>query len=126
MIDHVNFPVLELRASRAFYEPLMAVLGMQLLYEDDEVLGFGSQHWVFGLIVQEAPISPLHLAFKVSDEQRVRAFHAEGLRRGGQSNGDPGLRPEYGQQYYAAYLKDPDGHNIEAVCRGSMAAETCV
>ncbi|MEX0349423.1 MAG: VOC family protein [Paracoccaceae bacterium] len=117
MIDHVNIPVRHLARARAFYEPVLEVLGYRFLLQDGPVIGFGDTRWVFGLTETEADFVPLHLAFSARSKAQVDAFHRIGLAGGGVCNGSPGLRDLYGPGYYAGYVIDPDGHNIEAVMR---------
>lgn len=117
MIDHVNLPVSDLARARVFYDAILASFGVGVLVAEDEVIGYGAEHWAFGIEATEAPFAPLHLAFRAPSNAHVRAFYAAALANGGQDNGAPGPRPEYGASYYAAFIRDPDGHNIEAVCR---------
>jgi len=117
MIDHFNLPVRDMGASRAFYDAVLGALGVGVLIEDGEAVGYGVDRWAFGLVPD--PVSaPLHVAFRAESRAAVDAFHHAGLAAGGRCNGAPGLRPEYGGGYYACYLHDPDGHNVEAVIRG--------
>ncbi len=116
MIDHFNLPVSDMAAARRFYDAVLGVLGVGVLMEDGDAVGYGAGRWDFGLVPD--PIgAPLHLAFTAPSRAAVDQFHEEGLRAGGTCNGAPGLREEYGAGYYACYLRDPDGHNIEAVVR---------
>ncbi|MFN0194336.1 MAG: VOC family protein [Aestuariivirga sp.] len=123
MFDHVGFPVSDLKKSRAFYEAALAPLGvgvkMELKAEDTggyEGLGLGRtrpQFWIgTGTGISEA----IHVAFEASDRAAVDAFYKTALAAGGTDNGAPGLRPHYHPDYYGAFVRDPDGHNIEAVC----------
>ena len=118
MIDHVNIPVSDLAAARALYEAALAPLGLPVLMQDGPVLGFGTDRWVFGIEETTSPIIPLHLAFVASTRDQVTEFYDKALAGGAKSNGAPGLRESYGPGYFAAYIIDPDGHNIEAVLRG--------
>lgn len=120
LIDHIQLVVADLAASRRFYEALFDVLGL-------EIGGGGDDHfWVDELFIStrdsEAAAGELtgrhHLAFQASDHRIVDAFHAAGLANGGRDNGAPGERPAYHPGYYAAFLLDPDGNNIEAVYHG--------
>lgn len=127
MIDHMGFPVSDFEASVEFYESALAPLGYGLEVEDLEgevaVAGFGLPgEPAFFIASGEEPASHrLHIAFKADDRAAVRAFHMAALAAGGTDNGKPGLRPDYHDNYYAAYVLDPDGHNIEAVCHAPEA-----
>ena len=110
MFDHVELPVSDLAASTAFYRAVLAPLRIEQT-EADEYVEFGA----LGLFPQASP-QPLHLAFIAETREAVDAFHRAGLGAGARDNGGPGLR-RYAADYYAAYLLDPDGHNVEAVHR---------
>ena len=85
----------------------------------DKAMGFASKGMTSLWIVEKPKKRPsMHVAFRASYRDMVHKFHAAGLKNGGRDNGEPGLRPDYSPNYYAAYLYDPDGHNIEAVCFG--------
>jgi catechol 2,3-dioxygenase-like lactoylglutathione lyase family enzyme len=119
LIDHVQLVVADLAASRCFYEAVLGALGIPL---GGEGPGF---FWADELFVSslESPAAAgqktgrAHLAFQAADREAVRRFHEAGLRAGGTDHGAPGERP-YHPGYYAAFLLDPDGHNIEAVHHG--------
>jgi catechol 2,3-dioxygenase-like lactoylglutathione lyase family enzyme len=118
-IDHVKIPCTDLDASRAFYTAALAPFGYKLVYDGEESLGFGigdggDDDEPFALERGEAPRVRTHIAFTADSEAQVDAFHAAALAAGGTDNGAPGERP-YGGYYYAAFVLDPDGHNIEAV-----------
>lgn len=129
MIDHIGFDCTDYRRSRAFYEQALAPLGLSVVLEltreqtgGYEGCGFGRNGkpdlWIgsnSGPGSQPVP-NALHLAFHAENRQRVRDFHAAALAAGGRDNGEPGLRPQYHPNYYGAFVFDPDGHNIEAVC----------
>ncbi|WP_372573372.1 VOC family protein [Ruegeria jejuensis] len=123
MIDHVNIPVRHLARARAFYEPVLDAFGYRFLLQDGPVIGFGDTSWVFGLAETEADIAPLHLAFSARSKGQVDKFHCIALASGGTCNGPPGPRDHYGPGYYASYVIDPDGHNIEAVMRSQRALD---
>ena len=122
MFDHIGVVVCDLAKSKAFYTQALAPTGhskvVQITSDDGRrpSAGFchedGSDLW----ISEGEPTPPLHLAFRVSSRAVVDAFHAAALAAGGRDNGKPGLRPQYHANYYGAYVLDPDGHNIEAVC----------
>jgi catechol 2,3-dioxygenase-like lactoylglutathione lyase family enzyme len=119
MLDHTGFGVSDYRRSKAFYETLLAPLGVTLLMEPmGKAAGFGQGGKPFFWIEERAPAvqGGLHIAFAVEEREIVHAFHAAGLEAGGIDNGAPGLRTIYHPDYYGAYILDPDGNNIEAVC----------
>ena len=117
MIDHIGFNVGDFDRSKAFYVAALAPLGVSIVSEGDgwAMMGTGGKgvFW-FGRFGQ-AP-GHMHFAFSAADHAQVQAFHAAALAAGGQDNGAPGYRPQYHADYYAAFVIDPDGHNIEAVC----------
>jgi catechol 2,3-dioxygenase-like lactoylglutathione lyase family enzyme len=119
MLDHVGFSVSDYERSKAFYEKALAPLGLTLLMEPvPEIGGFGEDQKPFFWIGTRDPVpqSELHVAFAVDDRETVDAFHAAALEAGGTDNGPPGVREIYHPNYYGAYVRDPDGNNIEAVC----------
>ena len=120
LVDHIQLVVADLAASRRFYDAVMAVLGIPLGGEADS-------HFWFDELFVSTPDGPEaagkltgrhHLAFQAQDRAMVDAFYQAGLDAGGRDNGPPGLRPHYHPGYYAAFLLDPDGNNIEAVYHG--------
>lgn len=125
MIDHVGFKVSDYARSRSFYEKLLSPLGYSVLMEvtpemtgtDQHHAGFGNEGkpslWIGNGIPSG---SGLHIALVATSRSQVDAFHRAGLSAGGSDNGAPGLRPHYHSNYYGAFILDPDGHNIEAVC----------
>jgi catechol 2,3-dioxygenase-like lactoylglutathione lyase family enzyme len=119
MFDHVKFGVSDYAASKAFYlealEPLGVVAGAEgtPTYGIELCLKNNASLCLFQ--TGEKP-AHLHLAFAAENRQQVDAFHRAALAAGGRDNGAPGLRPQYHANYYAAFVIDPDGHNIEAVC----------
>lgn len=122
MLDHIDFAVADLARSRAFYERALAPLGMAALYaierEDGrQGSGYGPPgRPVFWIGLGDTTRGRLHVAFAAAGRDQVDAFHRAALAAGGRDNGAPGLRADYHPHYYAAYVLDPDGHNIEAVC----------
>ena len=124
MFDHVSLVVSNYEKSKAFYRGALAPTGHARVVElppgaagHSESAGFchadGSDLW----ITQGAAVTPaIHIAFRVPTRAAVDAFHQAALAAGGKDNGGPGLRPRYHANYYGAYVLDPDGHNIEAVC----------
>lgn len=124
MLDHVGFPVSNFNRSMAFYLHVLAPLGYGLVLEvnsehdgDKSHAGFGPdgrpQFW----IGTGTPVKgQMHIAFEAKSRKAVDAFYEAALKAGGTDNGTPGLRPHYHENYYGAFVLDPDGHNIEAVC----------
>jgi catechol 2,3-dioxygenase-like lactoylglutathione lyase family enzyme len=124
MLDHVGFAVKDYRRSKAFYEKALAPLGFTLLLEPvGAAAGFGKHgkpsFWIEsqGRAVQ----GRLHIAFAADSRAKVDAFHAAAIQAGGTDNGSPGVRSIYHPDYYGAYVLDPDGNNIEAVCHEPQA-----
>jgi catechol 2,3-dioxygenase-like lactoylglutathione lyase family enzyme len=120
MFDHVGLKVSNLAASIEFYRETLAPLGFELCSSGDGYAGFGPPGapalWLYA---HAGPVGAgTHLALRASGREPIKRFHAEGLKAGARDNGAPGLRPDYGADYYAAFLHDPDGHNIEAVFVG--------
>ena len=117
MIDHIGFSVRDFPRSRDFYGTALAPLGIAVLREGEGWAALGGDgHTEFWIGVFGTPPGPVHLAFRAPDRAAVRAFHAAAIAAGGKDNGGPGVRAQYHPDYYAAFVFDPDGHNIEAVC----------
>jgi catechol 2,3-dioxygenase-like lactoylglutathione lyase family enzyme len=117
VIDHVGLGVSDLERSKAFYQQALDPLGYRLLLVRDGSVGLGRNGKPDFFIHVNRPLSgPTHVAIASPDRASVDAFHAAGLAAGGRDNGPPGLRPHYHQDYYGAFILDPDGNNIEAVC----------
>jgi catechol 2,3-dioxygenase-like lactoylglutathione lyase family enzyme len=114
MIAHTSLPVRDYQRSKAFYGKALAPLGYRNNMEFGESAGFNDGKNTDFWITKEDAVVPLHLAFEVRSEAEVKAFHAAALAAGGKDNGGPGYR-DYWPGYYAAFVRDPDGHNIEAV-----------
>jgi catechol 2,3-dioxygenase-like lactoylglutathione lyase family enzyme len=125
MIDHVGFPVSDYERSKAFYGKALAPLGYTLIMEiaadrtesGSPAAGFGKDgkpdFWIGG----EGGLKGIvHVAIAADDRRAVDAFYGAALAAGGKDNGGPGLRPQYHSSYYGAFVLDPDGHNVEAVC----------
>jgi len=123
MIDHVGIGVRDYVAGKAFYEQALVPLGMSLVMEVGEAAaGFGKDGKpTFWLEKLRTPVTEVHVAFLAKDRATVDAFHAAGLEAGGKDNGAPGVRATYHPNYYGAYVLDPDGNNIEAVCHSPAA-----
>jgi catechol 2,3-dioxygenase-like lactoylglutathione lyase family enzyme len=123
VLDHVKLHVSDFPRSRAFYEAALAPLGYRVGLEPGPLrVGFVNDHpdgrpkYDFFLDGNEATVTAVHVAFTAADRAMVDAFHAAALAAGGTDNGGPGLRPQYHQHYYGAFVLDPDGVNVEAVC----------
>ena len=118
MFDHAGIPVSDLERSRAFYAAALAPLGVQVLMEFDTAIGFGADRPQFWIMAgAPAAGSPrVHVAFAAATRLEVDTFHRTALEAGGTDHGAPGLRPQYHPHYYGAFVLDPDGSNVEAVC----------
>lgn len=125
MIDHLSLGVADLGRSRAFYDAALAPLGYRRLFDVTDASGYGAvlpeplreqalPFWI-GQDADRVGLSG-HVCFKAARRSAVDAFHNAALAAGGRDNGKPGLRPIYHPSYYAAFIVDPDGHRIEAVC----------
>lgn len=126
MIDHVSIGVRDISKTKRFYDTALAEIGYKCLSESDGSLGYGHgsvnpsgvEFWISRT---QSPVvaderSGLHFCFSAPSRKSVDAFHAAALRAGGRDNGAPGLRADYGDNYYAAYVVDPDGYRVEAYC----------
>lgn len=117
MYDHIGLKVKDVAASARFYKAALAPLGHELASEDKDGAGIGPKGapalWLYR---DAAAKGGVHVAFVAADPAAVDRFHAAGLKAGGRDNGAPGLRKDYSPRYYAAFLIDPDGNNVEAVC----------
>jgi catechol 2,3-dioxygenase-like lactoylglutathione lyase family enzyme len=116
MYDHIGLRVKALDASVRFYESALGALGLVLCSRDDSGAGFGPRGEPGLWLSRGTPGPGVHVAFRAPDRAAVDRFHRDGLTAGGKDNGRPGLRPDYSPTYYAAFLIDPDGNNVEAVC----------
>jgi len=125
LLDHIAFGVRDYEASKTFYAKALAPLGIALVAEidaDNRAAGFGRDGNDDFWIDEGRPLGRVHVAFAALSTDEVDAFHAAALEAGGRDNGAPGLRPEYHEKYYAAYILDPNGNNIEAVFHGDEVA----
>jgi catechol 2,3-dioxygenase-like lactoylglutathione lyase family enzyme len=118
MLDHVTIGVSDLTRAREFYDYALKPLGIERLYAAGQTFwGYGAEKKAFFWIgARDAGITGAHVAFTAPDRATVDAFHVAALAAGGRDNGAPGPRPHYHPHYYGAFVLDPDGHNIEAVC----------
>ena len=117
IIDHIGLAVSDFEQSKTFYSRALAPLGIELLAEEYGWAGFGRngkpEFW-FGR--DEHPQNPMHIAFVAATREQVDRFYAAAIEAGAEDNGRPGVREIYHPNYYGAFVIDPDGHNIEAVC----------
>jgi catechol 2,3-dioxygenase-like lactoylglutathione lyase family enzyme len=130
MLDHVSIAVRDIARAGRFYDAVMAALGVPCVWREERAIGYGLRnsaaddaHGYLTLRLGAAPAdAACHWCFRAPDRAAVRAFHAAGLTAGGTDDGAPGLRPHYHPEYYAAFLRDPDGNRVEAVCHRAEAA----
>jgi catechol 2,3-dioxygenase-like lactoylglutathione lyase family enzyme len=120
MIDHVSVPVRDLVAAARFYEAVLATIGFAKLESRPATVGFGKSYAEFWINLRAdlspaAPGSGAHVCFRARSTEMIDAFHAAALKAGGADDGAPALRPQHGEGYYAAFIRDPDGNRIEAV-----------
>ncbi|CAN5451293.1 VOC family protein [soil metagenome] len=125
MIDHIGFAVTDVARSRLFYDALLGSIGISVMMEvpaavtqsGSATYGYGDAGKPYFWIGDNERVGQgTHIAFAVENRALVDAFHAAGLKAGGADNGGPGLRPHYHPNYYGAFILDPDGINVEAVC----------
>jgi catechol 2,3-dioxygenase-like lactoylglutathione lyase family enzyme len=118
MLDHVTIGVSDIERSRSFYDLALRPLGITRLHAEGETAsGYGiAPKAFFWISWRGLPQTGAHIAFTAQDRAVVDRFHAEAIAAGGRDNGAPGIRPNYHPSYYGAFVLDPDGHNIEAVC----------
>jgi catechol 2,3-dioxygenase-like lactoylglutathione lyase family enzyme len=121
MIAHVSIGARDIARARRFYDATLKPLGYTCLHPAEGSLGYGAKNADFWIIGTEHPVpaddqSGLHICFVAPDRASVDAFHKAALKNGGKDNGEPGLRADYGPNYYAAFAVDPDGYRIEAWC----------
>jgi catechol 2,3-dioxygenase-like lactoylglutathione lyase family enzyme len=127
VLGHVSFGVADLARSTAFYDATMAALGGQRVWDSAKAVGYGppGEGDRLALFAQSQAVTPpgrgFHLAFDAPSRSAVDAFHAAGVENGGVDLGAPGLRPHYGENYYAAFVADPDGYKLEAVFQQAVS-----
>jgi catechol 2,3-dioxygenase-like lactoylglutathione lyase family enzyme len=119
MIDHTAVNVTDLAAAKAFYVPALEPLGYALVFEVEGFLGFGDGGSPSFGVVQRGPVGGGHVAFASPDRATVDAFYEAAIAAGGTDNGAPGVRAHYHEHYYAAFVRDADGNNVEAVCHAA-------
>jgi catechol 2,3-dioxygenase-like lactoylglutathione lyase family enzyme len=126
-IDHVILPVRDYEASKRFYEEALRPLGFALLLDwpDGRRAWFGLEGMASSLwLIESDAAGTLEVCLGAEHPEAVHAFHAEALGAGGRSSWEPGIRPEFSRQYYAARIRDPDGNSIEVVYRGQVASRS--
>ena len=123
MLDHITFGVTDFERATAFYDRAFAPLGVKRLFDVPpehsggvRATGYGDSRPRFWIAEQDATKGKLHIALQAKTRAEVDAFYEAAMAAGGRDNGAPGLRPHYHPNYYGAFVLDPDGHNIEAVC----------
>ena len=125
-IHHLSLPSRDLKRSAAFYDPVMKALGYKRVYTNEWVIGYGllknQDQFALRLKKRERILtgSGFHIAFVAPSRKAVDAFYKAAMKHGGKDNGGSGLNPEYGKNYYAAFVFDPDGYRIEAVINGRV------
>ena len=121
MFDHISIGVKSVAKSKKFYDDALKPLGIRCLSESPESLGYGAKAPALWIGKSSSPVpadkdSGLHFCFAAPNRKSVDAFHKAALAAGGKDNGKPGLRADYGENYYAAFVVDPDGYRLEAYC----------
>ena len=121
MIDHITLRVADIETTKAFYEKALAPLGygspLDMTHDGTRIVGLALDGKYDTWFVDTKPVSgPTHIAWRANDRAAVDAFYKAAIAAGGKDNGVPGLRPHYHEHYYGAFVLDPDGNNIEAVC----------
>jgi catechol 2,3-dioxygenase-like lactoylglutathione lyase family enzyme len=121
MLDHISLGVKDLTRAGKFYDAALAALGYRRLSDGATALGYGKTAAQLWLLAAARPVKPdaesgLHVCFVAARRAEVDAFHQAALSQGGRDNGKPGLRADYGDNYYAAFVIDPDGYRLEAYC----------
>ena len=122
MLDHVTIAVSDFERAQAFYDTALQAIGIERLYAEGRVFaGYGvGEKAFFWIGVRDTVVNGTHIAFTAMDRAAVDRFYTAALAAGGRDNGAPGLRPHYHPNYYGAFVLDPDGHNIEAVCHQAV------
>jgi catechol 2,3-dioxygenase-like lactoylglutathione lyase family enzyme len=121
MFDHVSIGVRDIAKAKAFYDRALAPLGIKRMSDGETSLGYGRERVMLWLGATKTPVkadmnSGLHFCFAAAKPADVDAFYKAAIGAGGKDNGKPGLRPDYGAGYYAAFVVDPDGYRLEAYC----------
>jgi catechol 2,3-dioxygenase-like lactoylglutathione lyase family enzyme len=119
VIDHIGFEVSDLERSSRFYDAVLYALGARRMVQSEQVVAYGVNGPQLWIVVRGRAPGPEygHLALRASGKAAVDAAYNAGVANGGDDDGPPGMRPQYGRRYYAAYLRDPDGLRVEVVSR---------
>lgn len=118
-LGHIGLPVKDIQTSKKFYDAIAPHIGLNCLDTYDDFVGYGSNDsYEFYIHTGKSAISGIHICFEVDTKNQVQAFYDKGLLSGGKDNGAPGIRENYSPTYYAAFLLDPDGNNIEVLFLG--------
>lgn len=125
MIDHIGIDVSDFDKSLRFYEKALKPLGLTIVMRENEGVLFGRDKVAAKAVLWignegKTPTTPIHIAFLAESRAQVDAFYEAAMAAGGKDNGPPGIRGHYHPDYYAAFVLDPDGHNVEAVCHGGI------
>ena len=116
MIEHTGLQVTDIEKAKFFYTEALAPLGYKLNMDFGDAAGFKEGGHTSFWVMKATKPAKMHVAFRAKDRKSVQAFHKAALKAGGKDNGKPGLRKDYSPDYYAAFILDTDGNNIEAVC----------
>ena len=121
MFDHISLGVRDIRRAKTFYDAALGALGYARLNESADSLGYGKDAVGLWIGATDSPVpadpkSGLHVCFSAPNRESVARFHAAALANGGRDNGKPGIRADYAPNYYAAFVIDPDGYRLEALC----------
>ena len=128
MLHHLSLPVTDIARSDAFYMAALSALGFVRVWAFQHAVGYGAPGGgdKFAIKLSRSKIVPpdtgFHVAFAATSRESVARFYVEALRLGGKDNGPPGLRPDYGEHYFAAFVIDPDGYQVEAVINAPIQA----
>jgi len=122
-LDHVSVYVHDVQVSRRFYDVVLLPFGWEIIRDFEEIaVGYGHENYAeFALVREKQEIRSAHVAFRVDERADVDRLYSLALAAGANDNGPPGLRPNYHELYYAAFVLDPDGHNLEFVCHKAVA-----
>lgn len=117
-LGHIGLPVKDYKVSKKFYDAVAPHIGLEFIDEQDGFVGYGKDKlYSFYVHTDKPAVSGVHICFQVDSKEAVNAFYDSAIKAGGTDNGAPGIRANYSPTYYAAFVLDPDGNNIEAVCR---------
>lgn len=122
MLDHTTLPVSDYADTKTKYDAVFAAINIPCLHAGEQFAGYGVEHpvfWICEPFDDRGPSKNAHIAMAVGSKELVHKFHEAALAQGWKDNGAPGARSEYGENYYAAFVLDQDGNNIEAVYRGA-------